>query len=116
MRVAIPVFRARISPAFDTCTRVLLIDLEQKQEIERREIYLDEFSLSERVTILQNARIETVICGGISDVFHNMLKGAKINSIIGRAGEVEQIVYAFLREQLDEPRFHMPGYKAKKIG
>ena len=75
MRVAIPVFRARISPALDTCTRVLLIDLEEKREIERREIYLDEFSLSERVNILQNAGVETVICGGISDLLHNMLKG-----------------------------------------
>jgi predicted Fe-Mo cluster-binding NifX family protein len=114
MKVAIPVFRTRISPVFDTCTRILLIDLEQQREIERREIYLDEFSLSERVTILQNSHVETVICGGISDVFYNMLKGAKINSIVGRAGEVDQIVYAFLRKQLDEPRFYMPGYKEKK--
>jgi predicted Fe-Mo cluster-binding NifX family protein len=114
MRVAIPVFRSRISPALDTCTRVLLIDLEKKREIERREIYLNEFSLSERVSMLQNAGVETVICGGISDLLHNMLKGAKIHAIIGRAGEVDQIVGAFLCEQLDESRFYMPGYKEKK--
>ncbi len=114
VRVAIPIFKSRVSPAFDSCTRVLLIDLEKKREIERRELYLEGLSLSERVTLFQKLHITTVICGGISDVLHNMLEGAGIYTITGIAGVVEKVMVAFLSNRLDTPVFHMPGYTAKQ--
>ena len=111
VRVAIPIFRSRISPVFDSCTRVLLVDIEHNREMERSEIYLDELSLTERLSILQKSRVAIVICGGISDLLQNMLQSVKISLIAGIAGEVEQVVTAYLSERLDEPQFHMPGYK-----
>ena len=109
VRVAIPIFRSRVSPVFDSCTRVLLVDIEHNQEIDRREIYLDELSLTERVTILQKSRVKTIICSGISDMLQNMLESVKIYLITGIAGDVEQVVAAYLSERLKEPRFQMPG-------
>jgi len=112
VRVAIPIFRSRVSPVFDSCTRVLLVDIEDNQEIDRREIYLDELSLTERVTILQKSRVKTIICSGISDILQNMLQGVKIYLITGVAGDVEQVVAAYLSERLKEPRFQMPGLQS----
>ena len=113
VRVAIPIFRSRVSPVFDSCTRVILVDIEHNQEIDRREIYLDELSLTERVTILQKSRVKIIICSGISDMLQNMLESVKIYLITGIAGDVEQVVAAYLSERLKEPRFQMPGLKAK---
>lgn len=110
-RVGIPVFEARISPVLDTCTRVLIIDLEQKRETGRREIFLDGLSLAERFSILKNLKVSCVICGGISEIFHNMLNGHRIGVIAGRAGTVEQVLQAYLGGRLDQPCFLMPGYK-----
>lgn len=112
-RVAVPKFKSRVSPVFDSCTRVLLVDIEQNREIARNEIYLDEFSLIERANILQKSRITTIICGGISDVLKNMLVNLHIGLITGIAGEVEQVVEAYMAGQLDDSRFHMPGYMGK---
>ena len=114
IRVAVPIFKSRISPVFDTCTRVLVIDFDQDREIQREEIYLDKFSLSERVSILQNLQVTTFICGGISEVFHKMLRTPGNRLISGIAGEVEEILAAFLSDRLYEPQFQMPGYKTKK--
>ena len=114
LRIAIPIFRARVSPVFDECTRVLLVDIENDQEIERKEIYLDELSLTERLSILQKSGVSTVICGGISDLLQNMLQSAKISLFTGIAGEVDQVLAAFMDEGLDESRFHMPGFKEKR--
>ncbi len=111
-RVAIPRFRSRISPVFDTCTRVLLIDLENNREVGRQEIYLNGMSMSERVTVLKNTNIQTIICCGIREVLYNMLINAEISLISGIAGEVEEVLDAFLSDRLHEPHFHMPGYKA----
>ena len=113
IRVAIPIFRSRVSPVFDSCTRVLLVDIEKNREIERNEIYLDELSLTERVTIIQKSKVTTVICGGISDMLQNMLRGVDIKLRTGIAGEVDQVVAAYLSKALDEPRFHMPGFQTE---
>jgi len=111
VRVAIPIFRLRVSPVFDSCTRVLLVDVEHNNEIERSETYLDELSMTERVTILQKLKVKTIICSGISDMLQNMLQSVKINLITGVVGEIEQVVAAYLSKRLNEPQFHMPGFK-----
>jgi predicted Fe-Mo cluster-binding NifX family protein len=87
------------------------VDIRQNQEIGRSEIFFDEFSLTERVNILQKSRISTIICNGISEVLQNMLKNLRINLITGIAGEVEKVIDAYMAEQLDDPMFHTPGYK-----
>jgi predicted Fe-Mo cluster-binding NifX family protein len=114
LRVAIPIFRARVSPVFDECTRVLFVDIENDREVERKEMYLDEFSLTERLSILQKSGVSTVICGGISDLLQNMLQSARISLIMGIAGEVDQVLTAFIDEGLDESRFQMPGFKRNR--
>ena len=108
-RVAIPIFRSRISPIFDACTRLLLVDIEQDREIHRNEIYLDELSLNERRTILRKSQVRTIICGGISSALQHMLQRERIELISGVAGEVNEVLTAYLSHALDEPRFHMPG-------
>lgn len=95
----------------DTATRLLMITYEQHREIERSEIFLDEFSLTERVSILRQLGITVLICGGITDTLYHMLKGARIRLITGIAGRADQVVDAFLSEQLQKPPFLMPGYK-----
>ena len=79
VRIAIPIFRSRVSPVFDSSTRVMLVDIEHNKEIERSEIYLDKLSMTERATILQKLKVKTIICSGISDMLHNMLQSVKIN-------------------------------------
>ncbi len=112
VRVAIPIFRSRVSPVFDSCTRVIVVDTEHNQEIERSEIHLNGLSLIERVSVLQKSRVKTIICGAISDMFQNMLQNIKIYLIIGIAGEVDQVVGAYLSERLNDPQFYMPGFKS----
>ena len=112
LRVAIPIFRSRVSPILDSCTRIILIDIEHNQEIERSEIHLNGLSLIERVSVLQKSSVKTIICGAISDMFQNMLQNVKIYMITGIAGEVEQVVGAYLSESLNDPQFYMPGLKA----
>lgn len=113
VRVAIPIFRSRISPVFDTCARICVIDFDQSREIDRKEIHLDDLSLSERTNILKRSKITTIICGGISEVFYNILKGLGIDITIGKAGEVEEVLNALKSGRLEEARFDMPGFRSK---
>ncbi len=109
MRVAIPIFRQRISPVFDTCTRVLLLDIEGHREVDRKEIFLDALSRTERVAMLHKSGVSDVICGGISDLLENMLTATQINVFSDITGNVEDVVTAYMTGNLDDARFYLSG-------
>ena len=111
-RIAIPIFKSRVSPVFDTCTRLLLIDFENNRLITRKEFDLDNFSLRERLRILANNDVTVIICGGISNVFHAILSNSNIRLISGICGNVDEVIKAHIDGRLDNPCFFMPGHKA----
>ena len=110
--IAIPIFKSRVSPVFDTCRRLLLIDLEDNRQISRKEFDLDNFSLLERLKVLEKNAVTVVICGGISDVFHALLSNSNILLICGICGNADEVIKAHIDGRIDEPCFFMPGYKA----
>ncbi|MBW1778860.1 MAG: NifB/NifX family molybdenum-iron cluster-binding protein [Deltaproteobacteria bacterium] len=109
LRVAVPIYRKRISPVLDFCERLLVVDLVENSEVERKEVFLDEMSLSDRLTLLQRLEVTMVICGGISDTLYHMLQNCGIESISGITGDVEDVITAFCRNQLNDSKFMMPG-------
>jgi len=110
-KVAIPIFHNRVSPVFDSCRHMLVIDIEQGAEVHRETVYLDEMSLTERCGIFAKLEIAIVICGGVSEIFANMLMGAHIRLVNGIAGDMDDVITAFLGEYLDKPQFYMPGFR-----
>jgi predicted Fe-Mo cluster-binding NifX family protein len=110
-RIAIPVYKSRVSPVFDSCVRLLLIDLDQNQEIDRTEILCGGLSEIERLKMLQRSGVGTVICGAISDGFYKLISSAEISMVVGIAGEVDQVLGAFICNGLNDTCFFMPGYK-----
>ena len=53
IRIAIPIFRHRVSPVLDTCTRLLIIDYEGHTEVDRREVAFDMYAPSERMEMVK---------------------------------------------------------------
>jgi len=109
-RIAIPVFQSRVSPVFDCCSQVLIVDIEQNREMKRTEITLENLSEFERLNLLNKLGVTIVICAGISQSFHDKLVVAEISLITGIAGEVCKVLSAFMCDRLTDPCFHMPGY------
>jgi predicted Fe-Mo cluster-binding NifX family protein len=87
----------------------LIIDLAENAEIERKELFLNEMPLTERLGLLRRMEVTIVICGGISETLHHMLQSCGIESINGITGEVEEVISAFRRNRLKDSKFFMPG-------
>jgi predicted Fe-Mo cluster-binding NifX family protein len=115
-KVAIPVFRSRVAPVFDSCLRVWVIHIEGDVQTERTELHLDGLSPAERVRALAGERVTTLICAGISKGLYALLKRSGVCVMCGIAGRVEEVLAAFMSDRLDEPQFHMPGSRGKKKG
>ncbi|MGD8367207.1 MAG: hypothetical protein PVG78_06185 [Desulfobacterales bacterium] len=110
-RILVPIFQERISPVFDSCTRVLVITVQDGKEIDRDQIYLDNLTIEERIPILRRLQPSVVICGGISEELSQILEQLHIGLICGVAGNVNDVVKAFLSKKLNDPLFFMPGFK-----
>ena len=110
-RIAIPIFKSRVSPVLDTCTRLMLIDFEDNRVIKRTEFDLDNFSLRERLQVLEKNNVAVIICGCISDVFDAILSNSNIRLISGICGNVDEVLKAHIDGRLDDPCFFMPGRK-----
>jgi predicted Fe-Mo cluster-binding NifX family protein len=108
--VAIPTYRSRVAPVFDSCLQVSIFDTEQHRGVHRRKIDLGTLTPAERVNVLRKHRVTTLICGGISDVLGKMLQASSISVIAGIAGQVGQVLEAFISGRIDEPGYRMPGF------
>lgn len=114
-RVAIPVFKSRVSPVLDTCQRMVVVDIEKSGEVKRQELNLDKMSIHERIEVMSRWGIRKIICAGVSDVMCRFLAGKNIVLISGIAGEIEKIINAYIRNRLNDACFVMPGKHDGKI-
>lgn len=110
-KVAIPIFHKRVSPVLDTCKHILVIKCKNGSEVDRESIFLGDMNLNERCRIFEKMGISVIICGGISEAFGKILKHLKLQLTNGIAGDVEDVLSAYLGGCLDHPRFYMPGFK-----
>jgi len=109
MRVAVPIWEDRISPVFDTASRLLIIEVENQIEASRFETYMDEQDLYRRCFRIQNLGVDILICGAISRPYFRRLMATGINIITGISGHPEEVLEAFLQGTLYQQRFSMPG-------
>jgi len=109
MKIAIPTWNGRVSPVFDTASRLLVVEIKEDSEIARFETDISEHFLPSKSMRLTGLGIDTLICGAISRPFASIITTAGITLIPWISGQVEEVVQAFLTSTLFDPRFIMPG-------
>ncbi len=109
MKVAFPVQRGRISPVFDTCSRILLVEEEEGRERRRQEVSLEGLSRFGRAPRLKELGVDVLVCGGVSPWVAAQVEALGIGLLPWVAGPLEEVVRAFLEERLPDPAFTLPG-------
>jgi predicted Fe-Mo cluster-binding NifX family protein len=111
MKIALPVWEGKISPVFDTASKLLVLQLEEKEEKYRFEAHLHENDLGKRCSRLKNLDVDLLICGGISRQFYRMLTGSGIRVICWICGVAEDVLGAYQDGTLHHSKFRMPGWE-----
>jgi predicted Fe-Mo cluster-binding NifX family protein len=99
-KIAIPLFGTRISPHFTYATMALLIDIENGEVAQSREIALGAADELQRIQYLKSLEIDTLICGGISNIAERMLDEQAVNVISWVTGEARDALEQFLCKRL----------------
>ncbi|RJQ50301.1 MAG: hypothetical protein C4530_21845 [Desulfobacteraceae bacterium] len=113
MRVAFAHWKDRLSPVFDVSDRILLIDFENGREKRRGDIPLSSCSPLHRAKEVSGLGAEVLICGAISQIMKTALTDAGVQVTGFICGNLEAVISAFMRGELNDARFNMPGSRGK---
>ncbi len=116
MKIAIPVFNTRISPVFDWCKELIIIDDIYAQVKDMQTVAIANLSALERIDYLYVNGIKLLVCGAISQQLFTVAKTKGIRVISGISGQVKEIVTAVSSGKLDQNHFAMPGCKRARRG
>jgi predicted Fe-Mo cluster-binding NifX family protein len=93
MKVAIPLFKDRISPRFDVCPEIWIVELNNGKVVNEERWAIETFNLQRRLDQLTSKKVDKVICGGIDSFCVDHLRSMGIDvlhNVAGEAGEVER--------------------------
>lgn len=111
-RIALHHWQDRIAPVFDVGGRILLLP-EGAGEREEHVLVRDE--PLHRTEDLLRLGVGTLICGAISRPMQEAVLAGGINVVGFVAGDLEQVIEAWERGNLDET-FDMPGCRGRGRG
>ena len=109
MLVAVPNWNGRVSPLFDTATRLTLAEVSGGRTAITGERLLAGIPPPWRARYLADQGVEVLICGGISRPLAGMLGALGIRVLPWVTGEVSEVLEAFAGGRLPAPQFLMPG-------
>ena len=108
-RVALPVSDTRVSPLFDVARTLLVANVTEGKVAERARSDMGGESALGRVRLVSSLGATVLMCGGISRPVAAMVEAQGIQLIPWVAGEVEEVLAAYLEGRLPAPQFMMPG-------
>lgn len=109
MKVALTVWENRVSPVFDCAQRLLIVDINKRSETGRQFEPFHWQSPYSRASRLSALGVEVLICGAVSEQFANIIDTCGVRMIPFVAGNVDEVLDAYLENRLDDEKFLMPG-------
>lgn len=104
MKIAVTYENGMVFQHFGKSQQFLVMETDQGKLINKSLLSADGQGHSALVTLLANAKIDTLICGGLGQGARNALYQAGINVISGAVGNAEAAVDAYVSGKLqDQP-------------
>lgn len=108
MNVAITVWGNRISPVFDSAQTLLVVEIRDKQVVDRK-IQLFQATMFNRcLRLLEELDVRVLICGALCEGPVRLLESHDIEVLPFVTGEVEKILECYVQGK-DLIEFAMPG-------
>jgi len=103
--LGVPLYGSDVAPRFCSAERFMIAELDGDRVCRVRQLTILEESWSERLEILSAAGVRVLLCGGFNRSFLPVAEGFGIRVITGLAGEAEQLIDAYLRDELERFQF-----------
>ena len=109
MKIAIPIWNGFVSSVFDFAHKLLLVDIENGQELNRSEVTLNPESAPQRAGRLKSLGVDVLICGAISRQLMFMLADSGVEVLPYVTGRIDELLQAYTTGRLGQQQFILPG-------
>ena len=110
MKIAVAVYNNRISPVFDASKNVLVLDIKNRHIDAKQVETFSNDNPEQKVFRLSELGVKELICGAVSTDLARLLDCQGIKLISFTAGNLDEVLSAYLQKGLPDPRLRMPGY------
>jgi predicted Fe-Mo cluster-binding NifX family protein len=109
IKTAFAYWEKRIAPVFDTARHIHVVTHESQQITKEIPETLPESPLVQKALKLVELGIQTLVCGAISKSLNGLVSAYGIRVVSYVAGDLRDVVQAWLNGNLDLDAFAMPG-------
>jgi len=99
----------RIAPVFDVARKIHLVEAEAGKDVHETQLMLVGDLPVQKALHLAELGVGTLVCGAISRPLHDTVAAHGIRVIPFVAGDLRQVIRAWLAGALDSDTFAMPG-------
>ncbi len=108
-KVLITSWKHRIAPVFDVATEFLVVFVKGKEFVIDKSVNIDETEFFLRILKIKKVNPEVVLCGAISKPYFLALTSLNIEVIPFIAGDVDEVINAYIAGKVEGRDFIMPG-------
>ena len=112
-KAAFAIWKNRIAPVLDVARHLHLVEAESGRIIRETEASLGDELLSRKALDLAEHRIDVLVCGAISRPLQEMVAAFGIRVIPFIAGDLNEVVQAWVTGGSDWSAFAMPGCRGR---
>ena len=102
MRVAIPRMGESVAPCFEYSATVAIFTIGDGRVIDQIDFPLRSWDPFDRVRLLRDQEVDTIICGGVQNNYEESVRANGIQVISWVSGAVDDLLELFLRGKLIE--------------
>jgi predicted Fe-Mo cluster-binding NifX family protein len=100
LKVAIPRFGEVVAPCFEYSATIAIFTLRGRKVIDQRDFCLQSRDAFDRLRLLRDQQVDTLICGGVQAFFEDALVESGVSVISWVSGSVEDLLQRFLAGDL----------------
>ena len=89
-----------VAPCFEYSATIAIYKVEDGRVVDQFDFPIRSREPLDRVRLLKNQQVDTIICGGVQDVFEDLLRANGFQLISWVTGPVEDLMALYLRGQL----------------
>lgn len=113
MKAAFAAWDNRIAPVFDVVRRIHVVEAKAGQVVSEKQEVLEEVLPVQKALRLAELGVGILVCGAISKDLHEMVAANGIRIIPFVAGDLREVIEAWLTGGLNQSVFAMPGCRGR---
>jgi predicted Fe-Mo cluster-binding NifX family protein len=100
MRVAIPHYQDEVAPCFEATAAITIFTVRRRKVVKQTRFSLQSKEALDRVRLLRDQEVNTLICGGLQASFEDLLRASGIQVVSWVTGNVDELLNRFLEGRL----------------